>query len=102
MCVCVCVCVRVRVCVLVVHHTPLPCFAAHDRTLLPCPCCQVSDKIQLINNLLDKVDEMIIGGGMAFTFKKVRCTYPSGLQLPLPPPSLSLSRHDVSEFQPQL
>eukprot|EP01128_Nolandella_sp_AFSM9_P000749 TRINITY_DN10879_c0_g1_i1.p1 TRINITY_DN10879_c0_g1~~TRINITY_DN10879_c0_g1_i1.p1 ORF type:complete len:418 (+),score=141.11 TRINITY_DN10879_c0_g1_i1:39-1292(+) len=32
---------------------------------------KVSDKIQLINNLLDKVDEMIIGGGMAFTFAKV-------------------------------
>jgi phosphoglycerate kinase len=32
---------------------------------------KVSDKIQLINNLLDSVDEMIIGGGMAFTFKKV-------------------------------
>eukprot|EP00475_Leptophrys_vorax_P037646 TRINITY_DN6512_c1_g1_i4.p2 TRINITY_DN6512_c1_g1~~TRINITY_DN6512_c1_g1_i4.p2 ORF type:complete len:406 (-),score=132.31 TRINITY_DN6512_c1_g1_i4:135-1352(-) len=32
---------------------------------------KVKDKIQLINNLLDKVDEMIIGGGMAFTFKKV-------------------------------
>jgi phosphoglycerate kinase len=32
---------------------------------------KVHDKIQLINNLLDKVDEMIIGGGMAFTFKKV-------------------------------
>lgn len=32
---------------------------------------KVSDKIQLINNLLDKVDEMIIGGGMCFTFKKV-------------------------------
>lgn len=32
---------------------------------------KVSDKIQLIDNLLDKVDEMIIGGGMAFTFKKV-------------------------------
>eukprot|EP00188_Purpureofilum_apyrenoidigerum_P003204 Plantae.Rhodophyta-Purpureofilum_apyrenoidigerum.ctg3290.p1 GENE.Plantae.Rhodophyta-Purpureofilum_apyrenoidigerum.ctg3290~~Plantae.Rhodophyta-Purpureofilum_apyrenoidigerum.ctg3290.p1 ORF type:complete len:419 (+),score=108.55 Plantae.Rhodophyta-Purpureofilum_apyrenoidigerum.ctg3290:138-1394(+) len=31
---------------------------------------KVSDKIQLINNLLDKVDEMIIGGGMAFTFMK--------------------------------
>ncbi|KAI4814151.1 hypothetical protein KUCAC02_003357 [Chaenocephalus aceratus] len=29
------------------------------------------DKIQLINNMLDKVDEMIIGGGMAFTFLKV-------------------------------
>jgi len=32
---------------------------------------KVSDKIQLIENLLDKVDEMIIGGGMAFTFNKV-------------------------------
>lgn len=32
---------------------------------------KVSDKIQLIENLLDKVDEMIIGGGMAYTFKKV-------------------------------
>jgi len=32
---------------------------------------KVSDKIMLIENLLDKVDEMIIGGGMAFTFLKV-------------------------------
>uniref|UniRef100_A0A914UVM2 Phosphoglycerate kinase n=1 Tax=Plectus sambesii TaxID=2011161 RepID=A0A914UVM2_9BILA len=32
---------------------------------------KVADKIQLITNLLDKVDEMIIGGGMAFTFLKV-------------------------------
>jgi phosphoglycerate kinase len=32
---------------------------------------KVADKILLINNLLDKVDEMIIGGGMAYTFKKV-------------------------------
>ena len=32
---------------------------------------QVQDKIQLIENMLDKVDEMIIGGGMAFTFRKV-------------------------------
>jgi len=32
---------------------------------------KVADKIQLIKNLLDKVDEMIIGGGMAFTFLKV-------------------------------
>lgn len=31
----------------------------------------MSDKIQLIENLLDKVNEMIIGGGMAFTFLKV-------------------------------
>ncbi|XP_077559444.1 phosphoglycerate kinase isoform X1 [Haemaphysalis longicornis] len=32
---------------------------------------KVKDKIQLIENLLDKVNEMIIGGGMAFTFLKV-------------------------------
>lgn len=32
---------------------------------------KVTDKIQLINNLLDKVDKMIIGGGMAFTFLKM-------------------------------
>jgi phosphoglycerate kinase len=32
---------------------------------------KVTDKIKLINHLLDKVDEMIIGGGMAFTFKQV-------------------------------
>ena len=31
---------------------------------------KVKDKILLINNLLDKVDEMIIGGAMAFTFLK--------------------------------
>ena len=34
-------------------------------------CFKVADKIQLIENMLDKVDEMIIGGGMAFTFRKV-------------------------------
>jgi phosphoglycerate kinase len=32
---------------------------------------KIADKIPLINNLLDKADELIIGGGMAFTFKKV-------------------------------
>lgn len=31
----------------------------------------MADKIQLIENLLDKVNEMIIAGGMAFTFLKV-------------------------------
>lgn len=31
---------------------------------------KVHDKIQLIHNLLDKVDAMIIGGGMAYTFLK--------------------------------
>ncbi|XP_050512573.1 probable phosphoglycerate kinase isoform X2 [Diabrotica virgifera virgifera] len=32
---------------------------------------KVADKIPLIENLLDKVNEMIIGGGMAYTFLKV-------------------------------
>jgi phosphoglycerate kinase len=32
---------------------------------------KVSDKIQLIKNMLDKVNIMIIGGGMAFTFIKI-------------------------------
>ena len=31
---------------------------------------KVSDKIQLIENLLDKVNKLILCGGMAFTFKK--------------------------------
>jgi phosphoglycerate kinase len=31
---------------------------------------KVSDKIGVINNLLDKVDTLIIGGGMAYTFSK--------------------------------
>ena len=32
---------------------------------------KVADKIQLIENLLDKADEIIVGGGMAYTFLKV-------------------------------
>nr|P41757.1 RecName: Full=Phosphoglycerate kinase [Candida maltosa]BAA02040.1 phosphoglycerate kinase [Candida maltosa] len=39
---------------------------------------KVSDKIQLIDNLLDKVDMLIVGGGMAFTFKKVLNNMPIG------------------------
>jgi len=31
---------------------------------------KIADKIPLINNLLEKANEIIIGGGMAFTFKK--------------------------------
>ena len=31
---------------------------------------KVSDKIEVIRNLLDKVDSLIIGGGMAYTFLK--------------------------------
>jgi len=32
---------------------------------------KINDKIKLIENMLDKVDAMLIGGGMAYTFKKV-------------------------------
>src|SRR5882757_3915045 len=32
---------------------------------------KIADKIPLINNLLEKSDEIIVGGGMSFTFKKV-------------------------------
>ena len=33
---------------------------------------KVSDKINVINNLLDKVNTLIIGGGMAYTFLKAQ------------------------------
>lgn len=33
---------------------------------------KVSDKINVINNLLDKVDTLIIGGGMSYTFAKAQ------------------------------
>lgn len=33
---------------------------------------KVSDKINVINNLLDKVDTLIIGGGMGYTFLKAQ------------------------------
>lgn len=33
---------------------------------------KVSDKIAVIENLLDKVDKLLIGGGMAFTFLKAQ------------------------------
>lgn len=39
---------------------------------------KVSDKIQLIENMLDKVNSLIICGGMAFTFKKVLDNMPIG------------------------
>ena len=32
---------------------------------------KIADKIPLIRNLIDKADEIIIGGGMAYTFKRV-------------------------------
>merc|ERR1711959_325608 len=42
---------------------------------------KVSDKIQLIMNLLDKVNMMIVGGGMAYTFLKVKDSMAIGSSL---------------------
>jgi phosphoglycerate kinase len=42
---------------------------------------KVSDKIQLIDNMLDKVNSLIICGGMAFTFKKTLYNIPIGNSL---------------------
>ncbi|KAB2649379.1 MAG: phosphoglycerate kinase [Verrucomicrobiota bacterium] len=42
---------------------------------------KVADKIPLINNLLEKANEIIIGGGMAFTFKHVIEGMPIGTSL---------------------
>jgi len=42
---------------------------------------KVSDKIQLIMNMLDKVNKMIIGGGMAYTFLKINSNMAIGTSL---------------------
>jgi len=42
---------------------------------------KVSDKIQLIMNMLDKVNKIIIGGGMAYTFLKVKDNMSIGTSL---------------------
>src|SRR5207253_6372422 len=42
---------------------------------------KVADKIKLIDNLIDKADEIIIGGGMAYTFRKVLSTMSIGTSL---------------------
>merc|ERR1711972_836869 len=42
---------------------------------------KVSDKIQLIMNMLDKVDKMMGGGGMAYTFLKVNDSMAIGSSL---------------------
>lgn len=42
---------------------------------------KVADKIPLIRNLIDRADEIIIGGGMAYTFKKVIDGMPIGESL---------------------
>lgn len=53
---------------------------------------KVSDKISVINNLLDKVDTLIIGGGMSYTFQKAR-----GLNI-----GTSLCEEDKIEFAKEL
>ncbi len=49
---------------------------AVDNPARPCVAIlggsKVSSKISVINNLLEKVDTLIIGGGMAYTFMKAR------------------------------
>ncbi len=42
---------------------------------------KVADKIQLISNLIDKANEIIIGGGMAYTFLKVLTNMEIGTSL---------------------
>jgi phosphoglycerate kinase len=42
---------------------------------------KVADKIKLIDNLIDRADEIIIGGGMAFTFHKALSNMPIGTSL---------------------
>ena len=59
---------------------------------------KVSDKIQLINNLLDKVDAMIIGGGMAYTFKKVSLFQLTTHLLTYSPHSTHLLTYPFSPF----
>ena len=49
---------------IVFYKAPLSPFAFYSSA-------KVADKILLIENLLDKVNDMIIGGGMAYTFVKV-------------------------------
>jgi len=49
----------------VLHHSEKPMTAIMGGA-------KVSDKIQVIENLLDKVDNLIIGGGMTYTFIRAR------------------------------
>ena len=49
----------------VLHHSEKPFTAIMGGA-------KVSDKIEVIENLLDKVDALIIGGGMTYTFIKAR------------------------------
>ena len=41
---------------------------------------KISDKILIIEKLLDKVDNLLIGGGMAYTFAKAQGRAPSAVR----------------------
>jgi phosphoglycerate kinase len=72
---------------------------------------KITDKIALISNLLEKVDEMIIGGAMAFTFLHIKGykvgivrdiiakAEQKGVKLHLPTDFLCASTLDATEFQ---
>ena len=58
----------------VLHHPKRPLLAILGGA-------KIADKIPLINNLLAVADEIIIGGGMAYTFKKELEGMPIGISL---------------------
>jgi phosphoglycerate kinase len=67
-------------------HRELEAFGAVMRTparplLAVLGGAKVSDKLQLIENMLGTVDELIVGGGMAFTFRRVLDGTPIGASL---------------------
>jgi phosphoglycerate kinase len=65
---------QVHICVLLHRRSPERLHRALENPERPFLAilggAKVSDKIQLIDNLLDKVAKLIVCGGMAFTFKK--------------------------------
>jgi phosphoglycerate kinase len=58
---------------------------------------KVADKIPVIDNLLDKVDTLIIGGGMVFTFLKAK-GYEIGKSL-LDEPGLELAKAAIAKAE---
>jgi len=41
-----------------------------DKSIVILGGAKVHDKIPLLNNMIDKVDEIIVGGGVSYTFLK--------------------------------
>ena len=62
---------------------------------------KVEDKIAVIENLLPKVDKLVIGGGMAFTFLKAGWNYEIGKSL-LDAERLEFARTVVRDAGPKL